>query len=73
MNSLLIPVVLTLVPILIALGILCAVKYQIKRKKRRSPICSKLLRSPGETLRAEIDDIPRTLRAIGYSCRFVRC
>jgi hypothetical protein len=61
MNSLLIPVVLALVPVLIALGLLCVVKYQIKRKKRRSPICSKLLRSPGETLRAEIDDITQDL------------
>lgn len=61
MKSILIPFLLMLLPLLTALAVLYGVNYQVKRKKRRSPLCSKLLRSPGESLRIEIDDITQDL------------
>ena len=61
MKSLLIPSALTLLPMLTALAIVYAVQYQVKRKRRRSPLCSKLLRSPGESLRIQIDDLTQDL------------
>jgi hypothetical protein len=61
MNSILIPAVLMLASILTAAAVLYAGKYKLKRKKRRSPLCSKLLRPPGETLRIQIDDITQDL------------
>jgi hypothetical protein len=63
MNSILIPSVFVLLPLLTAMAIVYAVKYQVKRRKRRSPICSKLLRPPGESLRTQIDDITQDITA----------
>jgi hypothetical protein len=48
-------------PHLTALAIVYVVKYLVKRKKRRLPLCSRLLRSSGDSLPGEIDDITRDL------------
>jgi hypothetical protein len=61
MESIMIPMVITLLPLLTMLAILYAVKYRVKRQRRRSPLCSKLLRSPGESLRIQIDDSTQDL------------
>jgi hypothetical protein len=55
MLSVLIPVLLFWGPMLLGLGIVYAWRYQSKRRKRRTPVTTNLLRSPGDSLRIKID------------------
>lgn len=61
MLSVLIPVLLFLGPMLLGLGIVYAWRYQSKRRKRRAPVATNLLRSPGDSLRIKIDDMTQDL------------
>ena len=48
---------LILLPPVLALGAHYAIKWRVKSKKRRTPLTEKLLRSPGDSLRLQIDDL----------------
>jgi hypothetical protein len=45
----------------LGLGIIYALKYQSKRRRRRTPVTTNLLRSPGDSLRIKIDDMTQDL------------
>jgi hypothetical protein len=51
------PVVLMLGPILLLSAILYGLRFQIERRRLKTPLTSNLLRSPGESLRSKIDDL----------------
>jgi hypothetical protein len=46
-----------LVPMSLALGAVYLVRYFERRRRLRSPLSNNLLRSPGESLIAQIDDM----------------
>lgn len=52
-----IPAVLMLGPILLLSAILYGIRFQIERRRLKTPLTSNLLRSPGESLRVKIDDL----------------
>lgn len=55
MLSGLIPAFIVLLSLFIPVGIVWAVRYR-ERQRKRSPLSQHLLRSPGESLRSELDD-----------------
>ena len=61
MFDLLIPVVLPLAIILATMGIMFLVfqiwRHKVQKRNSRSPLTRKMLRSPGETLREEIEEL----------------
>ncbi len=56
MYSMFVPLVVTLIPPCIAAGLIYLVRTGAKRKKIRTPLVRSLLRAPGESLSAQIDE-----------------
>jgi len=57
MRASLIPAVVMLASMGLALGAVYSFKFLAKKKKRKNPLTSNLLRSPGESLREKIEDL----------------
>lgn len=48
----------------LVLALLYSLKYQEKRRKKRSPLCGNLLRPPGQSLREKINDLSDDLLSL---------
>lgn len=57
----LIHVTLMLVPVCTAGLVLCCIRLQSKRAKRKTPLTANLLRCPGESLRTRIEDVTQDI------------
>jgi len=57
----LVPPIISLSGIFAAVGILLALRWMSRRRWKRSPLTRDLLRSPGQWLRQEVDDLTLAL------------
>ncbi len=59
--NLLFPILPVVGPLLLIIGVICLFRFYQKQKKRRSPFTRELLRSPGQSLLAQLDAINEDL------------
>lgn len=71
MYSMFIPLLLALLPLSIGVGIVYLVRTSAKRKRIKTPLVRPLLRAPGSSLSAQIDELSERIESYLYSLSLI--